>query len=145
MSADTIKAFVFGALMIHGLGHGGAIGALMFRGVDAAASDRAGWLAARSWLFPSLTASTATTVATIFWILSMVGFVAAALSFWGIIVPGDAWRQLAVASSIVSLLGITLFIGTWPLFNTTAALTVNAAVLVTQLGLHWPAQAVLGK
>jgi hypothetical protein len=30
------------------------------------------------------------------------------------------------------------FIGTWPTFNTLAALGVNVAVLVALLGLHWP-------
>jgi len=94
---------------------------------------------------PLLAASVATTVASIFWVLSTIGFVAAAMSFWGVLVPGDAWRQLAVASSIVSALGIVLFFGTWPTFNTFAALAVNIAVLVTQLWLHWPPQAMFGK
>lgn len=75
----------------------------------------------------------------------MIGFVAAAMSFWGILVPGDAWRQLALASSIVSILGITFFFGTWPTFNTLAALAMNTAVLVTQLWLHWPPRTMFGK
>jgi hypothetical protein len=74
---------------------------------------------------------------------SMVGFVAAALSFWGLVLPGEAWRPLAIASAVVSLVGITLFFGTWPRFNTLAALVVNVAVLVSLLLLHWPADAVL--
>ncbi|MGH2605534.1 MAG: hypothetical protein ACRDG5_02985, partial [Anaerolineales bacterium] len=81
--------------------------------------------------------NTATAVATAFWVLSAIGFVTAALSFWGLI-PGDIWRQLGVASSIVSATGIGLFLGTWPAFNTTAALGVNIAVLVALVGLHWP-------
>lgn len=59
--------------------------------------------------------------------------------------PGDVWRQLATASAIVSTLGIVLFFGTWPTFNTIAALAVNIAVLVTQFWLHWPPQAMFGK
>ena len=143
MSDQTIKIVVTAVLLLHGLAHGGALGALIwikFRPEDASA-----WQAARSWLFPSLPPATAIAVASIFWVLSLVGFVAAALSFWGILVPGDAWRQLAVASAIVSILGITLFLGTWPTFNTLAALAVNIAVLVTQLWLRWPPQAMFGK
>ncbi|NIM92194.1 MAG: hypothetical protein GTO18_00555 [Anaerolineales bacterium] len=84
-------------------------------------------------------------IASAFWILSLVGFIGAALSFWDILVPGEIWRQLAVASAIVSTLGIAVFFGTWPMFNTLAALGVNAVVLVTQLWLDWPPYAMFGK
>ena len=143
MSDQTIKIVVSAVLLLHGLGHGGALGALIW--VKFRPEDAGAWQAARSWLFPSLPAVTATAVASIFWVLSLVGFVAAALSFWGVLVPGDAWRQLAVASAIVSILGITLFLGTWPTFNTLAALAVNIAALVTQLWLRWPPQTMFGK
>jgi len=142
MSAQTIKVLIAGGLLLHGLGHGGAIGALVALGRGTSGGL---WLPARSWLFPSLAAPTARTVATAFWVLSMIGFVAASMSFWGILVPGNAWRQLALASSIVSILGIAFFFGTWPTFNTLAALTMNIAVLVTQLWLHWPPQTMFGK
>jgi len=84
-------------------------------------------------------------VASAFWVLSAIGFVAAAMSLWGILVPGDMWRQIAVVFAIVSGLGIVLFWGTWPAFNMLAALGVNIAVLVTQLWLHWPPQTMFGK
>lgn len=128
MSTQTIKVLIAGALLVHGLGH--------LTGFV---------LPARSWLFPSLAPPAARTVASIFWVLSTIGFVAASMSFWGILVPGDAWRPLAVASAIVSILGIALFIGTWPTFNTLAALGVNIAVLVALIWLHWPPQAMFGK
>jgi hypothetical protein len=143
MSDQAIKIVVAAVLLLHGLGHGGALGALIwlrFRPGD----NTGAWLAARSWLFPSLPSATATVVASVFWVLSLIGFVVAALSFWGILVPGEVWRQVAVASAIVSILGIALFFGTWPMFNTLAALGVNVAVLVTQLWLHWPPQAMFG-
>lgn len=144
MSDQTIKIVIAAILLLHGLGHGGALGALIW--IKFRPGDNTGaWLAARSWLLPSLPAATATAVASVFWVLSLIGFVAAALSFWGILVPGDAWRQLAVASATVSILGIVLFFGTWPTFNTIAALTVNIAVLVTQLWLRWPPQTMFGK
>jgi hypothetical protein len=143
MSADTARGLVFGVLMIHGLGHGGALGALMwiaFRPDD----PTGGWRAARSWLLPALPATTATAFAAAFWILSMVGFVGAALSFWGIVLPGEVWRPLAIGSACVSLVGIVLFFGTWPPFNTVAALAVNLAVLASLLWLQWPATSAVG-
>jgi hypothetical protein len=144
MSTQTIKVLIAAALLLHGLGHGGALGALIWIG-RSRGMDTGAWLPARSWLFPSLSAPAATTVASIFWVLSLIGFVAASMSFWGILVPGEAWRQLALASAIVSILGIALFFGTWPMFNTLAALGMNIAVLVALLWLHWPPQAMFGK
>lgn len=140
MSADTARGLVFGALVIHGLGHGGALGALIWMALRPS-DPTGGWQAARSWLLPALPAATATPIAGAFWIVAMVGFVVAALSFWGIGLPGEAWRSLAIGSAVVSLVGITLFFGTWPPFNTLAALAVNVAVLVSLLWLRWPAQA----
>jgi hypothetical protein len=144
MSPETIRGLVFGALMIHGLGHGGALGALLwiaFRPGD----PTGGWQAARSWLLPALPAASATMVAGTFWVVSLLGFVAAALAFWGIVLPGDLWRPLAIGSAIVSLAGITLFFGTWPPFNTVAALAVNVAVLLSLLVLRWPTIADAGR
>jgi hypothetical protein len=142
MSPQTIKILIAGVLFLHGIAHLGALAALL---VNRGGHNTDGWLSARSWLFPSLAPDAATTVASAFWVLSTIGFVAAASSFWGLLIPGDFWRQLAVASSIVSATGIVLFLGTWPTFNTLAALAVNVAVLVTQLWLHWPPQALFGK
>lgn len=143
MSTQMIQILIAGALLLHGLGHTGAIGALLY--IESGRRSTLPWLPARSWLFPSLTPATAKMVATAFWVACTIGFVAASLSFWGILVPGDVWRQLAIASSIVSILGITLFIGTWPAFNTIAAQGMNIAVLVALLWLGWPPQAMFGK
>ena len=59
------------------------------------------------------------------------------------VLPGEAWRSLAIGAAVASLLGITLFFGTWPPFNTIAALAVNVAVLVSLLWLRWPTEAAL--
>jgi len=140
---QTIKLIIVGVLLLHGLGHIGALVAIAVNWSSRGTATGA-WLPARSWLFPSLSPQAAKAVASAFWILSTIGFVAASMSFWGIVLPSDAWRQLALASSVVSALGITLFLGTWPAFNTIAALAVNIAVLITQLWLHWPPQAMFG-
>ena len=143
MSDQTIRLVTAGVLLLHGLGHGGALGALAWiRWRPEAATGP--WLSARSWILPSLPAGTATTAASVFWILSLAGFVITAMSFWGLVMPGGVWRPLGVASALVSIAGITLFFGTWPMFNTLAALAVNVAVLVAVLWLHWPPDAVSG-
>jgi hypothetical protein len=142
MSDQTIKLVAAGVLLLHGLGHGGALGALAW--IRFRPGTPAGdWRAAHSWLVPSLPADTATTLASALWIVSLVGFVIAAMSFWGVAIPGSIWRPVAVASALASIAGITFFFGTWPMFNTFAALAVNVAVLVAVLWLHWPSAAVL--
>jgi len=144
MSEQIIRAIISGVLFLHGLGHGGAIGALLW--VDARpGTNTGGWLAARSWLFPSLSARDSKTLAISFWIVSLTGFLAAVLSFLGILLPEDFWRQLSIGSAIISTIGIALFLGTWPTFNTLAALGVNMFVLITQLWLDWPSEQMFGK
>jgi len=139
--SDQALGLVIGAvLLLHGLGHGGAIGALAW--IQRFGPSRTGaWKAARSWLMPSLPASTATLLASAFWAAALAGFVLAALSFWGIL-PIGWWQSLAVASAAVSMAGIILFFGNWPLFNTLAALAVNVGVLVAVLWLSWPPESV---
>ena len=143
MSDQTIKLIAAGVLLVHGLGHGGALGALAWIRLRPG-TPTGDWLAARSWLVPSLPGDTATTIASAFWIASLVGFVVAAMSFWGVLVPGEVWRPLGVAASLVSIAGTVLFFGTWPMFNTFAALGVNVAVLVGVLWLRWSPQATFG-
>ena len=142
MSHQTIKLIAAGVLLLHGLGHGGALGALAWIRFRPGTPTGA-WHAARSWLIPSLPAHTATTLASVFWVVALVGFVIAAMSFWGVVIPAGIWRPLAVASALVSIAGITCFFGTWPLFNTFAALAVNVVVLAAVLWLHWPSAATL--
>jgi hypothetical protein len=132
------RPVVAAVLLLHGLGHGGALGALIWIGLRA--GDTGAWLAARSWIAPSLPSATATTIAGAFWIVSLLGFVVAAGGFWfGL---GEWWRALAVGTAFVSLVGIALFFGTWPTFNTVAALGANVAVLIALLWLRWPPQTV---
>ena len=144
MSDQTIKLIAAGVLLLHGLGHGGALGALAWMRLRPG-TNAGDWLAARSWLAPSLPGNSATTVASAFWIVSLMGFVIAAMSFWGIVVPASVWRPLAVAAALVSATGIVLFFGTWPTFNTLAALGVNVAVIVAIVWLRWPSDAMLGR
>ncbi len=144
MPDPIVRLVIAGGLLLHGLGHGGALGALLWIGARPG-SDTGAWQAARTWLVTTLPATTATTVASAFWVVSLIGFVAAALGFWGVGVPAEAWRPLAVVSAVISMAGIVLFFGTWPMFNTLAALAVNVVVLVALLGAHWPPEAMFGR
>ncbi len=142
MSDQMLRLVIGGVLLVHGLGHGGALGALLWIRFRPRAST-GDWAAARTWLMPSMPAETAATLASVFWIAALVGFVIAALSFWGVVLPTDVWRSVALGSAVVSMIGIVLFFGTWPAFNTVAALAVNVAVLVA-VWLRWPPQSVFG-
>lgn len=136
MSDGTLRNVLAALIALHGLGHGGALAALAWTAWRPG-SNTGAWTAARSWLLPSLPSGTATVLGSTFWTVALVGFLAAALSFLGILLPGDIWHPLAIGAAIVSTVGIVLFFGNWPLFNTLAALGVNAAVLVALVGVGW--------
>jgi hypothetical protein len=135
LNPHLIQVLIPVVLLLHGLGHGGAIGALI--AIDhGMASGK--WLSARSWLFPNISSRTAKIIAYVFWGLSLVGFVAAALSYWGVLIPVEWWRLIALVFACISFTGIVIFWGRWPMFNTLAAQAVNVAIIITQLFLHWP-------
>jgi hypothetical protein len=116
-------------LLLHGLGHGGAIAALAWIAARPS-GPTGGWRAARSWLFSGLPPRSATALACTFWAVALLGFVAAALALAGVVVPAEATRPLELGSAIATHAGIGLFAGPWPAFNTIAAVIVNAGVLV---------------
>jgi hypothetical protein len=133
VSDQWIRIIWFAMLLLHGLGHGGAMGALAW--IAARPNSSTGsWTAATSWLLPSMTTRTAALLANAFWLVSLVGFVAAALLFW---FGNDAGPPVAIVAAVASTAGIVLFFRNWPLFNTLAALTVNVIVLVALLVLRW--------
>lgn len=150
MSPQTIKILITAILLLHGIAHGRAFLMLI---PQAAGNERTTPLPVRSWLIPSLGARTAGMLAIPFWLLPTIGFVLAALSFWGTFEFGSAWRQLAIASAIVSTGGMALFSGIWPgapdrrlsNLDTIIALVVNLAVFVVLLWLQWPPVAMFGK
>jgi hypothetical protein len=65
--------------------------------------------------------------------------------FWSADVPGETWRQIAIASAIISTLGSILFSGIWPgaptrrmsTLDTVISLVVNVAILIALLLLNW--------
>ena len=63
MSDQTIKLIAAGVLLLHGLGHGGALAALAWIRLRPG-TPTLDWHAAQSWLVPSLPGDTATTMAS---------------------------------------------------------------------------------
>lgn len=141
MPDSTLRLILGGVLLLHGIAHGGAIGSLWWVATRPDV-ETGGWTAARMWAAPAVAGNVATAVAVAFWTAAMVAFVVAALGFWNVAVPPDWWRPAAVIGAVVSLVGIALFAGTWPLFNTFAAIAVNVAVLVVVFGLGWSAEPI---
>jgi hypothetical protein len=141
MPDGLLRLVLGGVLLLHGLGHGGAMGALWWIAARPG-TNTGGWAAARLWAAPSISTSGSAVIAVSFWTMAMVTFVVAALGFWGVVVPAEWWRPAAVFGAMVSLVGIGLFAGTWPTFNTLAAVAVNLGVLWVILILGWSARPV---
>ena len=150
LSDATIRGLITAGLLVHSLAHAVALGALIRQSRKYAPPPR---VPMRYWLYPSLAPRRTAIIALPFWTVATVGFVLAALSFWGSAIPATAWRTFAVVSAGVSLCGIALFSGIWPgsqsrrrsTFNTFIALTMNAAVLVSLAVLHWPAHSMFDR
>jgi hypothetical protein len=80
------------------------------------------WRPARSWLLPGVGEPALRVASSVVWIVAAAGFIASCLALLGVLVPADRWRPLTVVFAIVSTLGLALFFGTWPAFNTVGAL-----------------------
>lgn len=150
LSTPVLRIIIVVALAAHGIAHAIALSGLVGQSVGGASASM---VVVRSWLLPGLGHNAAAALAIPFWLVATVGFLLAALSFWGILVPDAPWRQIAVASAVASIVGIALFAGTWPgrpnelesMLDTGVAMTMNGAVLLALLWLHWPALAMFGK
>jgi len=121
MSAQTIRILIAGALFLHGIGH-----TLGF------------WKPAHSLPFLTTSDATLRLAGGILWALSAVGFVAASMGFYGLLVPAQLWRPLAAACAVISLVTLMLFGRSWPVFNFMGASAMNMVTLAAILWLHWP-------
>ena len=88
-----------------------------------------------SWLLARLgfSESTTRTTAILLSVIATLGFVATGLALFGILVPFDWWRTLAIGSAAVSLLLIVIF---WDPYLI-VGLLIDGAVLVTLLFTKW--------
>lgn len=150
MSTQTIQIIITAVLALHGIAFARGAYTLFVQWLS---RSNHGWLPLRFLPYPSLSAPATAAIASFFWLLSTIGFIGSALGFWGTLVPGEYWRQLAIGGAIISTIGIILFSGIWPgapsksmsQLDTAIALVVNVAILVALLWLEWPPLSMFGK
>ena len=150
LSTSVLRIIIVVGLAAHGFAHAIALGGLIAQGTGGASGSQ---VEVRSWVVPGLGPNVAAAIAIPFWLVATVGFLLAALSFWGILAADAPWRQIAVVSAIASLVGVAFLAGIWPgsptdlrsMLNTGIAVTMDVAILLTQLWLGWPATSVFGK
>lgn len=122
-------------LLAHGIGH--SLG--LFPAFGLAKTER--WTD-HSWLLTDLIGeSAARWFGVVLWLATMLGFIGAALGFYG---SQEWWRSLAIASAIVSLAGLALYWNAFPsLTNKIGTIAVDVIILVALLWAHWPASDIV--
>jgi hypothetical protein len=149
LSTPTIRTLIGAAILVHGIAHSIALAGLLAQCLTGTSSGR---VTIHSWLLPRTRPQGSAAAAIPFWFLSTLAFIAASLSVWGLILPPALWRGIATGGAIMSILAILAFSLTWPgspnrqrsMLNTGVAAIMDLAILITQLWLHWPLQAVFG-
>lgn len=150
MTAEQLRLVIAAVLLLHGLAHLVALGALV--AILAGGRSRTGAVL-RLWALPRSSTRLAALVGALLWASATAGFLGAAGAFWGLWLSASAWRALAATASFVSLLGVAAFAGTWPgspsrrrsILNTTIATVVDLIIIVALLWLRWPPGELFGR
>ena len=150
MSPDTVRLGLAAGLLLHGLAHLVALGALLV--MLAGAQPRNGPIP-RLWALPRSSARAAALVGALLWAAAAVGFLSAAAAVWGLWLSASTWRVLATTGALISLVGIAAFAGTWPgsqttrrsMLNTGIAAVVDLAIVAALLWLRWPPLELVGR
>jgi hypothetical protein len=128
-----LKTLSAAFLILHGLAH--AIVALVpspgapEKGVATFYSGMGSWLPTRL----GLSESTSRVIATVLSVLAAIGFLASGLALFGVLVPFDWWRTLAIASAAASLSLVVIFWNRYAI----ASLLINVAILVVLVLAKW--------
>ena len=128
-----LRTLVILVLAAHGIGHtigivGGWAGAAWGGSSD-------------SWLLSPVLGRTTGIIEGVLWLVPAVGFIAAA---WLLLGSNEAWRWVALASAVVSLMAIALFPQQLSTGSLVGAVVVDAVVIVGLLALNWPAAEAVG-
>lgn len=128
MDAGMVRLVAAGILGAHGLGHVmGWLPALGIARIEGASSQ--------SWLLTAVMGdATARLAAGLVFLVPTIGFLAAAA---GLLLGQPWWRQVAVGSAALSLLGTAMFPQAFPTGSTVGSVVVNVVVIVGILGLGW--------
>ncbi len=121
MSPQTIRILIAGALFVHGVGHTLGI-----------------------WK-PASASLTMRYAAGVVWVVIALGFIASAMSFYGVIFPAGWWRPVAIVFAIISLVALVLIGRSWPAFNLIGAFGLNLVILGALLWKHWPPVEMFGR
>jgi hypothetical protein len=80
-----------------------------------------------------LSESTSRVIATVLSVFAAIGFLASGLALFGMLVPFEWWRTLAIASAVVSLGLVVIFWNRYAI----ASLLINVAILVALVFANW--------
>ena len=140
MSTSSLRIIIAIVLIAHGIGH--VLGVLAALGNKLTPSH-----SARSWLLTNMLGETISRVLVfVIFLTATLGFIGAGLGMFNWLVPGSMWQQLAIGASVLSLVGLALFLNVFPTIfpNWIGANAVNVAGLLSLLWLHWPPEIVGG-
>ena len=97
-----------------------------------------GW--AGSWLRNLFSGGALQVIALVLAAIAGIGFLAAGLAMFDVLLPHEWWRALAIAASVVSLVLCALF---WNIYLIVGPVVAIAIIVLVGL-LQWPAEATLG-
>jgi hypothetical protein len=135
MSPNLLRILIAILLLAHGIGH--VLGILAGFGVQFTPHHNA-----QSWLLTKLLGEgISKVIAMILFAGALIAFAASGLALFKVVLPFSAWSQYALIAAILSTVSLALFPRAFPTIfpNVIGALAVNAAVLVSVLWVHWPA------
>lgn len=96
----------------------------------------------RSWLLGRIGGDVVTRiVGSLIWLLAIAGFVAVAVGLLGQL---SWWREVAIGSALVSMVGLLLFWSSPVSSSTLAPLVFDVVVLLALLVLRWPPASLVG-
>jgi hypothetical protein len=95
---------------------------------------------ARPWLQSALSAKTVQTVSIVLAVVAGLGFLAAGLAMFDVMVPHDWWRGLSIGSSVVSLALCVLYWHSYLVVGPAVAVGIIVALAL----VGWPTEFALG-
>ncbi|MBM3122282.1 MAG: hypothetical protein FJZ97_08870 [Chloroflexi bacterium] len=150
MTAETLRVVIATVLLLHGVAHLVALGALVaiLVGVHTPTGP-----VLRLWALPMLSTRTAALAGALLWAAAATGFLGGAGAIWGLWLDALAWRPLSSGAAMISLLGMAVFVGTWPgspsrnrsALNSAIAVLVDGIILAAVVCLRWPPLELLGR
>lgn len=143
MTAETLRVVIAAVLLLHGVAHLVALGALV--AILAGMQTPTGPVP-RLWALPRLSTRAGALAGALLWAAATAGFLGAAGAIWGLWLNPSAWRPTSSGASLISLLGIAAFAGIWPgspsrnrsVLNTAIAVLMDGIILAAVVGLRWP-------